>query len=357
MIAQLLGSNPTIPVPPHRPAAAAAGGGGGNGAGVVPVSTVTTQWANGQRLSTTMAGPMPAAPPSPPTTAAAVANQLLGLAGARAAPSSSSPSSSSGRGGGAYCAKCGSARPDVRFPCCGFRAHARCFVGAGAGCSWPCLVCPGCGQQGGPAAGAALPVEVALPEPFRRNGEAVAVSPEELDKTRGGRWPDAEVRLAEMVMEQFGAGGLPLKEGARLGIFLCNLLQCSAARLSSKLRTGKVRFQECLVASIHNTHSLACPFLHTAHTPHTPHPAPHSATSNTGRPAPSASGRSGPCRSRRSSSCTTSRRRRRRWRPTRCSGSGGCSSWRSPRGRASPSPTCRRGRACCETSWGRRWRT
>jgi hypothetical protein len=221
------------------------------------------QWANGQRLSMTMAGPMTAAPPSSPTTAAAVANQLLGLSGARAAPAttaagalgplgvpvpaglasaaaaaaaSSSSSSSSASGSGAYCAKCGSARPDVRFPCCGFRAHARCFVG----CDWPCLACPGCGRRGGPPDGAALPVEVALPEPFRRNGEAVAVSAEELNKTRGGRWPDAEVLFAEMVMKQFGEGGLPLKEGARLGIFLCSLLQCSAARLSSKLRTGKV---------------------------------------------------------------------------------------------------------------------
>lgn len=35
-------------------------------------------------------------------------------------------------------------------------------------------------------------------------------------------------------------GVLPIKEGTRLGILLCNLLQCTSARLSSKLKTGKV---------------------------------------------------------------------------------------------------------------------
>lgn len=36
-------------------------------------------------------------------------------------------------------------------------------------------------------------------------------------------------------------GVLPIREGTRLGTLLCNLLQCTSARLSSKLKTGKVR--------------------------------------------------------------------------------------------------------------------
>jgi hypothetical protein len=50
-------------------------------------------------------------------------------------------------------------------------------------------------------------------------------------------------QFAEMVMEGFGWGMLPIDDGTRLGTFLCHLLRCTPARLSSKLRTGKKTFR------------------------------------------------------------------------------------------------------------------
>ncbi|GAB5033394.1 Hypothetical protein NocV09_01301340 [Nannochloropsis oceanica] len=140
-----------------------------------------------------------------------------------------------GRGGkdvNSYCCKCGSPRADVRLQCCSNAVHARCIY------PWPLIHCPSCGQNGADVA-----IEVALPDPFTRSGIVVQAPVEELSKMRGGRWSEAECKFAEMVMEGFLTGMLPLREGGRLGTFLCALLQCTPARLSSKLRTGKRNFK------------------------------------------------------------------------------------------------------------------
>jgi len=144
----------------------------------------------------------------------------------------------SGTGVNSYCCKCGSPRADVRLQCCSNAVHARCVY------PWPLAHCPSCGKGG-----ADVVIEVALPEPFTRSGVVVQIPEEELSKMRGGRWSEAECKFAEMVMEGFLTGMLPLREGGRLGTFLCNLLQCTSARLSSKLRTGKRNFKYLIGAT------------------------------------------------------------------------------------------------------------
>lgn len=229
---------------------------GGGAATMAAAAAITTQWgaqADGQQQQQLQVTTATAPSPSPsldqmlarlgastPTSALTATAAAVMMAPIAANVSTAGATASSG---GVYCARCGSARPDVRFPCCGFRIHGRCLVGGGGDqAPWPCRACPGCGEAGGGegGSGGCVPVEVPLPEPFRRNGEDVRVPPNELAKVRGGRWQEAEVRFAEMVLELFGQGALPMKDGARLGTVLCSLLQCSAARLSSKLRTGKV---------------------------------------------------------------------------------------------------------------------
>ncbi len=174
-------------------------------AGVLPSPVVATTWSSNGLM----------------TTAASVAMGDLLPRGGRGRTDSTT-----------YCCKCGSARADVRMQCCGKAVHGRCVY------PWPPTFCPSCGKGGGE-----LGIEVALPEPFRRNGEIVTVAEEETRKVRGGRWSEAECKFAEMVIEGFVSGMLPLRDGARLGTFLCNLLQCTSARLSSKLRTGKRNFK------------------------------------------------------------------------------------------------------------------
>lgn len=133
---------------------------------------------------------------------------------------------------GSYCCKCGCPRADVRLTCCNSVVHGRCVY------PWPVTRCPSCSMDGKEMA-----FEVLLPEPYTRNGATLSLSHQELSKKRGGRWSEAECAFAELVMEGFGSGMLPLRDGSRLGTFLCSLLQCTSARLSSKLRTGKRNFR------------------------------------------------------------------------------------------------------------------
>jgi hypothetical protein len=59
---------------------------------------------------------------------------------------------------------------------------------------------------------------------------------------RRGRWTKEEQDYALVLMGTFNAGLLTLKERTKLGTFLCKMLQCSSARLSPKIKTGKKVF-------------------------------------------------------------------------------------------------------------------
>jgi hypothetical protein len=59
---------------------------------------------------------------------------------------------------------------------------------------------------------------------------------------RRGRWTEEEYEYAVTLIEAFNAGLVYLPESLKLGTFLCKMLQCCAARLSSKIRKGKKVF-------------------------------------------------------------------------------------------------------------------
>ena len=59
---------------------------------------------------------------------------------------------------------------------------------------------------------------------------------------RRGRWTDEELDFALSLIEAFNGSLLPLSEGLPLAPFLCKMLQCCSARLSSKIRKGKKIF-------------------------------------------------------------------------------------------------------------------
>ena len=59
---------------------------------------------------------------------------------------------------------------------------------------------------------------------------------------RRGRWTEEEYDYALALIEAFNAGLVHLPESLKLGSFLCKMLQCCSARLSSKIRKGKKVF-------------------------------------------------------------------------------------------------------------------
>ena len=59
---------------------------------------------------------------------------------------------------------------------------------------------------------------------------------------RRGRWTEEEYEYALALIEAFNAGLVHLPESLKLGSFLCKMLQCCSARLSSKIRKGKKVF-------------------------------------------------------------------------------------------------------------------
>ena len=87
-------------------------------------------------------------------------------------------------------------------------------------------------------------VEVCEIEPFMHNGEIFS-PPQNYGNNsiqRSGRWSPEETTYARCLIEGFNMGMLPLGEKTNLGGFLCLMLLCNSARLSSKLRTGKVKY-------------------------------------------------------------------------------------------------------------------
>eukprot|EP01041_Mallomonas_annulata_P008760 gene8760-18119_t len=126
------------------------------------------------------------------------------------------------------CMVCKCHRVNVRLLPCKHHFHARCVY------PWPVSKCPIC-KQG------VVTVEACDIETFYHNGEAY-YPPQNLggiNMQRSGRWSPEETSYARYLMEGFNIGMLPLGDKTNLGGFLCLMLLCNSARLSSKLRTGK----------------------------------------------------------------------------------------------------------------------
>ena len=126
------------------------------------------------------------------------------------------------------CVICKCNRSNIRFPCNHY-IHARCFY------PWPISHCPFCQESVTIVAACDI-------EPFHYDGN-VYYPPQnigQINLQRSGRWTQVETDYARLLMEGFFSGMLPLGDKTNLGGFLNLMLLCNAARLSSKLRTGKV---------------------------------------------------------------------------------------------------------------------
>jgi hypothetical protein len=160
---------------------------------------------------------------------------------AASTPGQPQSSASTGLGVGAmpapaalvFCSFCHIRRADVRLPC-GHTFHGRCFY------VFPLTECPLCHSNCEREAG----VMVLPPEPFSPGSQATLdlAAKDDESMRRMGRWGEHETRYAEHLVEDFEAGVLAQGDGAKLGAMLCNLLNCSATRLSKKLKVGKKYF-------------------------------------------------------------------------------------------------------------------
>lgn len=131
------------------------------------------------------------------------------------------------------CAICYSKRANIRLLQCGHTIHDRCLF------PWPCKYCPvtGCHQE-------ISNFECMKIEAFDHNGTTYECPNlmRVFGINRRGRWTEEEYEYALALIEAFNAGLVHLPESLKLGSFLCKMLQCCAARLSSKIRKGKKVF-------------------------------------------------------------------------------------------------------------------
>ena len=128
------------------------------------------------------------------------------------------------------CPICSSKRANIRLLPCGHVFHDRCLF------PWPCKSCPavGCNKE-------IVNFECMKIEPFIYSGSKYECSNmmHVFGINRRGRWTEEEYEYALALIEAFNAGLVHLPESLKLGSFLCKMLQCCAARLSSKIRKGK----------------------------------------------------------------------------------------------------------------------
>ena len=131
------------------------------------------------------------------------------------------------------CAICGSIRANIVLLQCGHVLHDRCLF------PWPCKYCPvvGCHRE-------IVNFECLKIEAFHYSGIKYECSNlmRVFGVNRRGRWTEEEYEYALALIEAFNAGLVHLPESLKLGSFLCKMLQCCAARLSSKIRKGKKVF-------------------------------------------------------------------------------------------------------------------
>ena len=130
-----------------------------------------------------------------------------------------------------YCAICTYSRCNVTIQPCGHHAHARCIY------PWPVVVCPVCNF-------AVQNVTCLDVESFVYQGTLADISNTTIvfGIFRKGRWTKEEQDYVQLMIEAFNSGMVPVEEKCKLGTFLCRVLQCQPARLSSKIRTGKKVF-------------------------------------------------------------------------------------------------------------------
>lgn len=130
------------------------------------------------------------------------------------------------------CSLCQIRRADLLFATCGHCFHARCL--------WkvPLSACPVCNVAIVQGSVSILPIENHF-EHLR--GRDLNGKPGQL---RQGRWHLHELMYAEEVIKLFMSGDLKVAENTKLCPFLCNLLLCSAERLSKKMKLGKKYFRE-----------------------------------------------------------------------------------------------------------------
>ena len=131
------------------------------------------------------------------------------------------------------CVTCSSKRANVRLLPCRHTFHDRCMF------PWPSKKCPvdGCDTE-------IANLEHMKIEDFHYRDQTYACSDlmHVFGINRRGRWTDEEYEYALALIEAFNAGLVHLPESLKLGSFLCKMLQCCSARLSSKIRKGKKVF-------------------------------------------------------------------------------------------------------------------
>lgn len=131
------------------------------------------------------------------------------------------------------CPTCSSRRANIRCLPCGHVFHDRCLF------PWPFSTCPasGCQKQ-------IVNFECVKIEEFYHGDVKHECSNlvHVFGINRRGRWTDEEYEYALALIEAFNAGLVHLPESLKLGSFLCKMLQCCSARLSSKIRKGKKVF-------------------------------------------------------------------------------------------------------------------
>lgn len=131
------------------------------------------------------------------------------------------------------CPICSTKRTNIRLVSCGHTFHDRCLF------PWPCTTCPvaGCNRE-------ILNFEFIKIEEFYHRDQKYECSDlmYVFGINRRGRWTEEEYEYALALIEAFNAGLVHLPESLKLGSFLCKMLQCCSARLSSKIRKGKKVF-------------------------------------------------------------------------------------------------------------------
>lgn len=131
---------------------------------------------------------------------------------------------------------------NILFTSCGHSVHGRCIP------AWPLSHCPMCSKV-------VSSIELLISE---IEGDVISERP-----TRKGRWLNNEWEYVQHVESAFRRGNeycyfvihsadeeyfimpgiLPIGEAVKLKKFLCDVLQCGAPRLSTKIKTGKVTYQ------------------------------------------------------------------------------------------------------------------
>jgi len=128
------------------------------------------------------------------------------------------------------CNICNFWRTNIQLIPCNHIFHARCIY------PWPINSCPICNHSIESISCLKIMPCLKINNPKRslyiNNIQIFGIQ-------RKGKWITYETEYANLLRELFVSGTIPISNDTKITSFLCHLLQCSSARLRSKIKTGK----------------------------------------------------------------------------------------------------------------------